>query len=610
MPGMAKLTSRIIVHVYSILDNFFIIYPLASDRQQCGNPKTAIQNADIALTRARSCRGLPYLTFHQEKLAQTRSRLHIFCNYEALIAGLSNTAVWRKNHWEVFSPVQKGYDEHARVRTILDSRARKIRGKESIMEKALNKSITFIIVLVIAVGIGFCLMPRAAFADGYARTFAMTEKYFGKDSAASTSGDFKYWKHGSGVSIEYIGKAKSVTVPAKLNGKKVVAFKADYKTSPSAINTSKATELECIFVNDTSVKSLDVSKNSKLKILACWTNNKLSKITISRNKSLKYLECSGTIVSKLNVSGCPNLRGLWVNDTKIKKLNVSKSKKLQELDCRHCKLSKLVLGKNKKLKQLYCGSNNLKALNVKYCSNLEDLSCQNNKLTKLVLGKHKKLSDFSCGENKLTKINVSKCPALEYFDCHGNKLTKLSVAKNTKLIEFYCRENKLEKLVVGAKKQLETLCCEKNRLTAIDISGCSELDFFECYNNKLTKLVMRANKNLQQVDCSNNKLTSLNMSSCPNLDYLTCANNKLTRLYVAKNAALSSLYCSGNALTTLDVSKNASLDYLNCSNNKLTELLLAKEEYAFRKLDYSGNPLSAPTTPSSTSTQSLQAAAL
>jgi len=112
---------------------------------------------------------------------------------------------------------------------------------------------------------------------------------------------------------------------------------------------------------------------------------------------------------------------------KVKSLDVSKKTKLVELYCHDNILSNLDVSKNKKLTLLSCCKNNLSYLNVSKNIKLTDLYCWGNNLKKLNVSKNTELIFLSCAENQLTNLDVSKNSQLVSLLCFENNLSAASL---------------------------------------------------------------------------------------------------------------------------------------------------------------------------------------
>jgi Leucine-rich repeat (LRR) protein len=136
----------------------------------------------------------------------------------------------------------------------------------------------------------------------------------------------------------------------------------------------------------------------------------------------------------------------------------------------------------------------------------------------------------------------------------------------------------------------------RNYSHTVTISG-ENIRKLLCSNMKLTALDVSNNTALVTLYCNDNQLTVLEVGKNTALIYFWCLNNQLTALDVSKNTAITHLGCNNNQLTVLDVSKNTALKHLNCSNNKLSvEALNALFETLHsntvegKEIDFSGNP--------------------
>ena len=268
-----------------------------------------------------------------------------------------------------------------------------------------------------------------------------------------------------------------------------------------------------------------IDRFENLRYLDCY-GHQIKKLDLSQNKALVYLRCGNNPLANLNVSGCLSLRSLQCVSSNLKELDLSK---------------------NAALEQLTIGGS-MASLDLKGCELLEYLEVRS---------------------DQLTSLDVSGCTALAYLDCsYNNQLTSLDVSGCTALVSLDCRDNQLTALDVSQNTALEYLDCGNNLLAALDVSGCAALDHLGCYENQLTALDVSQNTALEYLNCGVNLLAALDVSGCTALEYLRCSDNPLTALDVSGCAALTSLDCDNNQLTSLDLSKNTALGYLHCSGNE------------------------------------------
>lgn len=128
----------------------------------------------------------------------------------------------------------------------------------------------------------------------------------------------------------------------------------DYLVNTEGIE--KFENLDSLFIL-TDLRSLDVSKNLKLKKLVC-SDNALSKLDVSANTQLEYLDCSyNQQLTELNVSNNKALKHLNCRETIITTLDVGSNPELEVLNCSDCRLSSLDITNNPNIEYLQCGDN-------------------------------------------------------------------------------------------------------------------------------------------------------------------------------------------------------------------------------------------------------------
>ena len=232
---------------------------------------------------------------------------------------------------------------------------------------------------------------------------------------------------------------------------------------------------------------------------------------------LTELTCMGCGLTKLDVS--KNTRLIYLNccDNKLSSLNVSKNTKLLEMSCDNNRLTKLDVSKNTKLFGLYVPYNKLSKLDVSKNTKLLGLGCAGNKLKTLDLSKNKVLNWLDCGGNQLTKLDVSRNTKLAYLVCSENKLSTLDVSKNTKLTFLVCSKNKLSALDVGKNVKLETLGLSQNKVKKLDVTRNTRLVFIDCFDNPLNKLDLSNNKKMNMLYAFYTNIKSIDIKNCPGL---------------------------------------------------------------------------------------------
>ena len=154
------------------------------------------------------------------------------------------------------------------------------------------------------------------------------------------------------------------------------------------------------------------------------------------------------------VESFPNLKELDCSENQIRTLDVTKNTKLEKLYCGENQLKSLDISTNGRLRMLSCRSNQLEALDVMGCPRLEYLSCGCNSLTRLDLRKNTGLTYVECRENKITSLDLSRNKALEILDCPDNRLGKIDVSALPALYRLYVYNNHLTRLCISGNPNL------------------------------------------------------------------------------------------------------------------------------------------------------------
>ncbi len=192
-------------------------------------------------------------------------------------------------------------------------------------------------------------------------------------------------------------------------------------------------KVEKISIENQSVsnlKGIEYFKN--LKELDC-SNNELRSLDVSRNTKLEVLDCSN-------------------NNNKLRSLDVSNNPKLTKLDCNNNYLTSLDLRNNTELTELDCSGNKLNSLNLSNNPKLTKLDCNNNYLTSLDLRNNTELIELDCNNNWLTSLDSSNNKDLTSLNCSNNDLPSLDLSNNTKLSNLNCGNQQYNIVLNGTKE--------------------------------------------------------------------------------------------------------------------------------------------------------------
>jgi Leucine-rich repeat (LRR) protein len=342
--------------------------------------------------------------------------------------------------------------------------------------------------------------------------------------------------------------------------------------SITSLDIGNCTTLKWLDCSKSLLTSLDISKNTALRFLNC-SYNKLANLDVSPNTSLEWLGCAANKLTTLNVTQNTVLSTLRCSNNKFTILDVTKNTALSTLACNNNQLNNLDVTKNILLATLECSANQLTYLDVSKNTALGYLYCNANQITSLHFTETTTaLGWLECSSNRLTNLDVSKNTKLWRLNCSDNQLTNLNLDKNIFLLILNCSRNPMTSLNLINNYQITTLHCSgiKSSTLSLDVSQNTALTELYCNDNQFISLDVSKNTKLVNFSCSNNKLTSLDLTSNEWVAYMDCSNNQLTSLDVSKNTDLYELYCYDNQLTSLDVSKNPKLLFLFCYNNQFT----------------------------------------
>ncbi len=232
----------------------------------------------------------------------------------------------------------------------------------------------------------------------------------------------------------------------------------------TALDLSKNPELTELSCSSNKLTSLDLSANKKLQEINA-SSNKLTALDVRQLPELTHLY-------------------LWSNSD-LKSIDVSKNTKLEFLSVSHCKLTSLDVSNNRKLVELFVYNNQLTALDVSSNYLLKKLSCYENQITALDLSYNGALEDLGVNDNPIIELDLRAQSNLQKLSCSAMKLKKLDVDRCTKLRRLYCNDNQIETLDLRSNKKLETLYCQNNRLSWLNLSSNTALDprYVDCSGN-------------------------------------------------------------------------------------------------------------------------------
>ena len=166
------------------------------------------------------------------------------------------------------------------------------------------------------------------------------------------------------------------------------------------ITTEELEKTYALFIGFSNIENLEgIELFTELNSLTCiQTSIKTFDLKLPK---LVSLDCSDSKVTKIDMSGCPELKVLYCKySNSLESIDLSKNTKLERLDCQSCALT---------------------TLDVSKCTNLMSLGCVDNKLSALDVSNLSKLETLACTSNQMSALNVSGCTSLRILDISSNQ---------------------------------------------------------------------------------------------------------------------------------------------------------------------------------------------
>ncbi|MGM9839335.1 MAG: leucine-rich repeat domain-containing protein, partial [Sodaliphilus sp.] len=205
---------------------------------------------------------------------------------------------------------------------------------------------------------------------------------------------------------------------------------------------------------------------------------------------------------------------------------------------------------------LDCSGNLLSELNVKNCAGLSSLKCNNNRLQTLSIDNLPKIETLNCSSNYISNLSIANCEKLTTLNCENNRLTNFSIINTPSLQSINCRNNALQNLdVVKELGSLTYLDCSSNPLTSlifndnqtvttVNFSNCKDLESFPTLPTGIIEITCSRSPIIAKAD----------LSIYPNLIHLFADSCELANFDASMCPNLEKLYLDGNHIMELDLS--------------------------------------------------------
>lgn len=164
------------------------------------------------------------------------------------------------------------------------------------------------------------------------------------------------------------------------------------------------------------------------------------------------------------------------------------------------------------MRSLNCGGTYLTHLDISGNPELETLLCDDNEqLHSLVLGSPRKLKTLNTSDSPVGDIDFAVLPALEYLYCRNSQVPSRSLTSLTHLKELNCSGNAWSTLDLSKATQLEKLFAAGCGLLKVDLTHCPNLREVQVHVNYLRELPLASDK-LYSVIAFDNEISGEQMT--------------------------------------------------------------------------------------------------
>lgn len=190
-----------------------------------------------------------------------------------------------------------------------------------------------------------------------------------------------------------------------------------YLLGNSAINTNNDNEIQLSEANDFTGT---ISTNN---------NQSITDLTgIEAFINLSELKLYNNSLTTLDVSSNTKLKLLAFGSNAISNIDVSANTELVQITCSFNALTDLDVSKNTKLEYLYAHNNQLTSIDVRQNPLLTVLTCNNNQLSSIDVTANSLLERLDAQNNQITVVDITSNDSLVWLDVLNNQLVSLNVA--------------------------------------------------------------------------------------------------------------------------------------------------------------------------------------
>jgi Leucine-rich repeat (LRR) protein len=287
------------------------------------------------------------------------------------------------------------------------------------------------------------------------------------------------------------------------------------------------TKLRYLNMSASYVKTLDLTKNTKLEYLDCsgsatdagW-NQTIKKIDVSKCPNLKYLSCSTNQLTTLDVSQNLKLTDLYCYANYLKRIDVSNNRLLRTLDVSvNREMAEIYLTNCPEMERLYLDHNKFQLIDVKALKKLKILTCTGNARDPLFqtldITNNSQLEVLNISSTSIKYINLAKNSKIKYLDCSITHIKSIDLSNLILLKAFNCANSKLSTVDVSANFDLEFLEIGGTKISTVNLEHSRNLKYFIClYQDHITDIDLTHCKEIQVCQtfgCPNLKTICVNI---------------------------------------------------------------------------------------------------
>ncbi len=245
---------------------------------------------------------------------------------------------------------------------------------------------------------------------------------------------------------------------------------------------------------------------------------KIKTLDVSKNLKLKRLDCSGNLIKSLDLS----------NNTLLEYIDASFNVDLDDI-----KLAQ----SNSKIKEIRLIATSIKEIDLTHFTDLERLEINRGLgLQSLDISSNTKLKYIDIARNSLSNINVRNNPMLEFLDCCMTPVSSIDISNNPELAHLNIAFSNVSSINLSNNLKLNWLWFQNANVSEIDISMLTELQNLNFGNYRKASDGSIVCNDIKNIDLSKNTKLEELWASLLDLENIDLSNNtKSKRIFIEFN---------------------------------------------------------------------------